>query len=543
MRLQDYKNKLAQEKKQTEFLSNKTLMYENRYLQLSNLLESFKTTEVHEILMEKSIQLAETLSKNDQLQNQFQKIEKQRQAEKQKVKKLNSIVRSVVRALKQEQRTAAAKKGQSMDQSDHDLGLEEEDDEKEKEVEDVRVSAERAVEMTLQHLKGQVEMLEDHMQAMSAEMNQTMEMLKVKDRETGTLKTENALYKIKVEMLGEICKNRQEGETSNHSDLMFKLVQTITNNPMEIVKMVQAMNTPIPVATLTNIEGGKNEDAIEDETEDATEDAITTQESPRRRASNPRKQLSDPNLERLVDADDGKSPRRPKIVYRNEFKMDSTPTPTKRVSKAAAAAAAANASGGGSSLRHGLEAIKAKNHFLSQSHRSKSPTNIINPRENLQRSLSDTSCGKNLTKANSFNGFEDTQTADRLSTRGGGKFEDIDLNGNDDNNSKSSHSSKKKKKIRSLVDVHGQPIKSVIKSSSKEGLLERKVQSGGDLVERGSQNAHWAATASGGSSSSNKNEKWKATKAFSEKKNAIQSEALAALLRRELDEDVGPIMW
>lgn len=177
------KSELAETQKENEWLHKEKIMQECRADQLTNILESFETSETHEILMEKALQLAEVMTEVDYLRNQMKKMEKARENEIAKVNKLNSVVKSLQNLMRNDD--------DDIDYCDTD------DDMDDADVDDVRLSAEKAVDMTLRYLKIQVERLTEQKEELA-------QQVKDRDKQIKYLKTENELNRSKVEMLGEM---------------------------------------------------------------------------------------------------------------------------------------------------------------------------------------------------------------------------------------------------------------------------------------------------------------------------------------------------
>ena len=172
--------RLAETKKQNAVLSKDLKFQEVKSQQMTNVLESLETSETHEILLDKALQLAEVSTEVDHLRSKCRQMQQERKEEKKKLIGLRAIVRSLQLLTHEEV---------------HD-DLEEEfmeDDD----LDSVRLDAEKAVDMTLRYLKLRVEHLEEQQTTMAQEVE-------ARDRHIENLEKENGLLKAKVDMLGEL---------------------------------------------------------------------------------------------------------------------------------------------------------------------------------------------------------------------------------------------------------------------------------------------------------------------------------------------------
>jgi uncharacterized protein YcbK (DUF882 family) len=151
--------------------------------ELQELLRDFKKEHVHDVLVKKSLQVAEMSMSLDKLQGEIkalkaenQKLKRGRQEDKKKMQDLSDVVRSLQCA------------SYSSDEDD-------DDDE-----EEVVLTPEKALDMTLKNMKFYVEVLEDERQNLS---------MKCKDQESkiAMLEKESELNNVKVEMLEELFRS------------------------------------------------------------------------------------------------------------------------------------------------------------------------------------------------------------------------------------------------------------------------------------------------------------------------------------------------
>lgn len=143
--------------------------------------------ETHALLLDKSLQLAEVMTEVDHFKNQAQKMEKERQKERTNLVGLNAVLKSL-------QSVSGNREQTLYSLHEGDLNLKDLED---VEFDDVKLTAEKAVDMTLRNMKFKVEHLEEKEQHLN-------QKLKAKARHIDALSKELDLYKIKVEMLEEI---------------------------------------------------------------------------------------------------------------------------------------------------------------------------------------------------------------------------------------------------------------------------------------------------------------------------------------------------
>ena len=174
---------LAESKKTIDVLSKDLKFQEVKSQQMVHILQSFETSEAHEILLDKALQLAEALTEVDHLRCKCRQMQQDRKEEKAKLIGLRAVIRSLQRLTDEEVH----------DDLEEDLVIEDDD----VDVDNVSLNAERAVDMTLRYLKVRVEYLEEQRQDMAHQ-------LEVKDGQIENLEKENSLLKAKAELLGDI---------------------------------------------------------------------------------------------------------------------------------------------------------------------------------------------------------------------------------------------------------------------------------------------------------------------------------------------------
>jgi hypothetical protein len=192
--------------------------------ELQNVLNAFKMGEIHEVLLTKSLQLAQVLTEVDCLCVQLKKIQKERDEGKSKQLALSVVVRSL----------------QSVTTSDS------EDDEDE-DGDQVILTAEKALDMTLKNMKLQVEYHEDENQKLA-------QRCKLHERTIESLTKENDLNAVKVEMLEEILRALNEEHHSKPASetaspaipketVKVLLEKTPSNWSVPALKFTTKMNT------------------------------------------------------------------------------------------------------------------------------------------------------------------------------------------------------------------------------------------------------------------------------------------------------------
>lgn len=152
--------------------------------ELQELLKDFKKEHVHDVLVKKSLQVAEMAMSLDNLQGQIkalkaenQKLKRARQEDMTKMQDLSGVVRSLQCA------------SYSSDEDEDD------DDE-----EEIVLTPEKALDMTLKNMKFHIEVLEDERQSLS---------MKCKDQgsKISMLEKESELKDVKVDMLEELFRS------------------------------------------------------------------------------------------------------------------------------------------------------------------------------------------------------------------------------------------------------------------------------------------------------------------------------------------------
>jgi chromosome segregation ATPase len=150
--------------------------------ELQEIVCAFKSDDVHETLMKKSLQVAEISMEVDSLHVKIKKLA----AENQQLKNAREADKSIMLDL------SGMVKSLQCISFDSD---QEEDDEEEEEVE--ILTAEKALDMTLRNMKYQVEGLEDERQRLSGKC-------KTQSNTIVSLTNDNELLGTKVEMLEEV---------------------------------------------------------------------------------------------------------------------------------------------------------------------------------------------------------------------------------------------------------------------------------------------------------------------------------------------------
>ena len=187
------RQKLQETEEAYEQLEKEKLFQVIRNQQLEDIIQvSFSSRkEIHDFLMDKSLQLAQVSTEVDHMKVKLKKMEKERQEEKAKLTKMNTVLRAL--------QNCSDKEKEEQNVPDDDEEEEEDDDDimEDPDYDDVRLTAEIAVDKTLRHLKFKVERCCEENQS----LNQT---LKARDRHVESLKREIELYDIKIGMLEEI---------------------------------------------------------------------------------------------------------------------------------------------------------------------------------------------------------------------------------------------------------------------------------------------------------------------------------------------------
>jgi hypothetical protein len=160
--------------------------------ELQGVLNSYKTNDVQQALMFKSMQVAEVSMEVDRLHVQLKKlagenerIQKERDADRTKMLELSNVVRSLQYA--------------SYDSDEED------------EVEEEILTPEKALDMTLKNLKVHVECLEEERQRLS---------LKCKSQSgaIASLNKDNELKEVKINMLEELFRSMNEERNGSGED-------------------------------------------------------------------------------------------------------------------------------------------------------------------------------------------------------------------------------------------------------------------------------------------------------------------------------------
>ena len=172
---------------QNKQLEREKLFNETKADELHDTLNALKNHEVHDALMSKSLQLAEVLTDSDMLRAQVRDMQKERDAEKSKLIGLSVVVRSL----------------QSLaSQNEED----EEDLDSEEESEEIVLTAESALDMTLKNMKFQIEDLEEERQRLATKCKEQSATIE-------SMTKQNEMYEVKVEMLEELFRSFNEERT------------------------------------------------------------------------------------------------------------------------------------------------------------------------------------------------------------------------------------------------------------------------------------------------------------------------------------------
>ena len=162
--------------------------------ELQEIVKAYQADEVQDILMKKSMQVAEISMEVDRLHGQIRKlieeneqIKRERDADRLKMVNLSNVVRSIQNA-----------SAESDDESEDDV-----EDEDEDEV----LTPEKALDMTLKNMKYQIETLEDERQKLSI-------ICKGQVKTISSLKKDNELMEVRVEMLEELLRMHHLDRTS-----------------------------------------------------------------------------------------------------------------------------------------------------------------------------------------------------------------------------------------------------------------------------------------------------------------------------------------
>ena len=168
--------------------------------QLEDIISLEHSDEIYQLLLDKSLQLANVMTDVDHLKNQVKKMEQARQEEKIKLVGLSVLVKSLQSV------------SDNLEQYGDPEYLEQQID-----LDDVRLAADKAVDMVLKKMKDQVERSEEKEQALN-------QKLKGKDRRIEYLKKDIELYKVKFEMLEEIFIRLTEDRQSTQPTLVTPLL-------------------------------------------------------------------------------------------------------------------------------------------------------------------------------------------------------------------------------------------------------------------------------------------------------------------------------
>jgi hypothetical protein len=185
--------------------------------EFQDILSTFKKEHVHEELVKKSLQVAEMSMSLDSLKSQIRTLtaenEKLRNAsaeDRSKMTDLSGVVRSL--------------QGYASCESD-----EEDEDE-----EEVVLTAEKALDMTLKNMKFHIEVLEDELQDRSVKC-------KDQERKIAKLEKESDLKNLKVEMLEELFRSLNHQERIDESPTKPQLAKA--NSSPDLFKNGKPLST------------------------------------------------------------------------------------------------------------------------------------------------------------------------------------------------------------------------------------------------------------------------------------------------------------